>query len=302
MKDMYANLERRFKFNGYLGEPVFSNQKRGALQGCAFSMVAMNVAALAWFAATRRGFNAELFAQAAPLVKATLVCSDADWPQTSSLLCSAGSPDVRSGGYADDLHAAGTSKEGLKRVHWLTILWAEALCIQLNPDKSVVLGNLHLSVGAQNLKCVEDAKLLGDVVTFSQDLLEQPDMPDARLNTCVSRLTRCAHLPGSKEDRLGAAALAAIPVLYGSEFSRINSEQIAELRTRVWEVARQGKGRPKYACMEVLMTICSKGHLVDPAQFLDYRALLSFTRLAKFDVASLADLSFIWQKFHSGGV
>jgi len=63
MKDMYQNLTRRFKFNGYLGQPITSTGKRGALQGCAFSMVAMNVAALAWFAAIKRGFSLESWNQ-----------------------------------------------------------------------------------------------------------------------------------------------------------------------------------------------------------------------------------------------
>ena len=47
MQDLYLNLERRFKFNGILGEAVQPDGLRGAVQGCSFSMVIMNVAAMA---------------------------------------------------------------------------------------------------------------------------------------------------------------------------------------------------------------------------------------------------------------
>lgn len=95
MKGMYGNLERRFKLNGYLGEPILSDAKRGALQGRAFSMVAMNIAALAWFAAVQNGFSSAVLEPAVPVVKQLLCCSDDDWPGLRDKLLSRGSDSVR---------------------------------------------------------------------------------------------------------------------------------------------------------------------------------------------------------------
>ena len=54
------------------------------------------------------------------------------------------------------------------------------------------------------------------------------------------------------------------------------------------------------ACMEVLMTVFCKGHVVDPMQFLDYRTMLNFTRLAKFDLQSQQDLREVWSRYKQG--
>ena len=58
MRDQYSRITRRFKIRGFLGPPLSTpqppderggpHQWRGAAQGCAFWMYAMNCAALAW--------------------------------------------------------------------------------------------------------------------------------------------------------------------------------------------------------------------------------------------------------------
>ena len=58
MKDMYANLVRKFKFNGFLGAPIISDGLRSALQECVFSMIAMNVAVIVWFHIVHHKINA----------------------------------------------------------------------------------------------------------------------------------------------------------------------------------------------------------------------------------------------------
>eukprot|EP00435_Cladocopium_sp_Y103_P053727 s1703_g17.t1 len=81
----------------------------------------------------------------------------------------------------------------------------------------------------------------------------------------------------------------------------IPPELSAKLRVRIWEAVRGGAGRPLKACMEVLMTVFCKGHAVDPVQFLDYRTMMSFSRLAKLDRQSQHDLVFIWNFYHNNG-
>ena len=294
MKDMYGNLVRRFKFNGFLGEPITSTGLRGAMQGCAFSMVAMNVAAIAWFSVVYRGCNVEALQMARPSVQQVLG-NDMVWNDVRNALLLQGQDNVRQGGYADDLHVASPSMAGVTRAHWLTVLWAEALRMTLNASKSVALGNIRLKIGNQTLQCVKDAKILGDVINFRhEDFDGSLTMPDSRVNTCTARLARVSTLPGSKQDRLDAIAAAAIPVLFGGEFVSLPQEVGAKLRVRIWEAVRAGRGRPIRACMEVLMTIFSKGHAIDPIQFLDFRTMLSFARLAKLDQQARDDLTFLW--------
>ena len=48
------------------------------------------------------------------------------------------------------------------------------------------------------------------------------------------------------------------------------------------------------------MTVFCKGHVVDPMQFLDYRTMLNFTRLAKFDLQSQQDLREVWSRYKQG--
>eukprot|EP00435_Cladocopium_sp_Y103_P055216 s1703_g18.t1 len=158
MKDMYANLVRRFKFNGFLGEPISSSGLRGALQGCAFSMVAMNVAALAWFCVVRRGVNAEALQMAKHSVLQVLG-EELDWNAVHVALTSQGQEHVRQGGYADDLHVASSSSAGVTRAHWMTLLWASALQMKLNASKSFGLGNIQLKIGEQTLQCLPEAKI-----------------------------------------------------------------------------------------------------------------------------------------------
>ena len=301
MKDMYANLVRRFKFNGFLGEPISSDGLRGALQGCAFSMVAMNVAAIAWFCVVRNGVSTNALRLAQHSVQQVLGV-DLDWNRVQTALTSRGQDNVRQGGYADDLHVASCSAAGVTRAHWLTLLWASALCMKLNASKSFGLGNIQLKIGNQTLQCVQDTKILGDIVNFRQEDFDNVlHMPDSRVSICTARLTRISRLPGTKQDRLDAIAAAAIPVLFGSEFTALDSDLSAILRVRIWEAVRGGAGRPLKACMEVLMTVFCKGHAVDPVQFLDYRTMISFARLAKLDRQSQQDLDLIWNRYQNGG-
>ena len=298
MKDMYANLVRRFKFNGFLGEPISSDGLCGALQGCAFSMVAMNVAAIAWFCVVRNGVSTNLAQHSVQPVLGV----DLDWNRVQTALTSRGQDNVRQGGYADDLHVASCSAAGVTRAHWLTLLWASALCMKLNASKSFGLGNIQLKIGNQTLQCVQDTKILGDIVNFRQEEFDNVlHMPDSRVSICAARLTRISRLPGTKQDRLDAIAAAAIPVLFGSEFTALDSDLSAILRVRIWEAVRGGAGRPLKACMEVLMTVFCKGHAVDPVQFLDYRTMISFARLAKLDRQSQQDLDSIWNRYQNGG-
>ena len=215
-------------------------------------------------------------------------------------LLSTGGVELRSGGYADDLHVAGASKQAVTRAHQITVLWAKALYMKLNADKSFALGGVDLFVSGQQLRCISETQILGDLISFDHDLDFLPNMPEARVKTCLSRLARIAHLPGTKEDSLECIGLAAIPTLYGGEFTSLQPEVCAKIRTRIWEAVRSGAGRPMKACMEVLMTVFCKGHVVDPMQFLDYRTMLNFTRLAKFDLQSQQDLREVWSRYKQG--
>lgn len=89
-------------------------------------------------------------------------------------------------------------------------------------------------------------------------------------------------------------------MLYGGEFTKLQPEMRGKKRTRIWETVRSGAGRPMKACMEVFMTVFCKGHLVDPTQFLDDRSMLSFARLAKFDLQSQQDLREVWSRYSQG--
>ena len=181
MKDMYANLVRRFKFNGFLREPVSSDGLRGALQGSAFSMVAMNIAAIAWFCAVRNGVSTNALRLVQHSVQ-QVFGADLDWNQVQTGLTSRGQDNVRQGGCADDLHVASCSAAGVTRAHWLTLLWASALCMKLNPSKSFRLGNIQLKIGNQTLQCVQDTKILGNIVDFRQeDFNNVLHMPDSRV-------------------------------------------------------------------------------------------------------------------------
>ena len=171
--------------------------------------------------------------------------------------------------------------------------------MKLNADKSFALRGVDLFVSGQQLRCISETQILGDLISFDHDLEFLPDLPEARVNTCLSRLARIAHLPGTKEDRLECIGLAAIPTLYGGEFTKLQPEMCAKIRARIWEAVRSGAGRPMKACM-VLMTVFCKGHLVDPIQFLDYRAMLSFSRLARFDLQSQQDLRDVWSPYNQG--
>eukprot|EP00438_Fugacium_kawagutii_P022288 Skav233968 [mRNA] locus=scaffold1008:488878:491145:- [translate_table: standard] len=300
MRDMYANLVRRFKFNGFLGEPISSNGLRGALQGCAFSMIAMNITSLLWFHAVRSGFSEANLSFAKASVQQELG-EHLPWNELLSTLSASGLDSVRQGGYADDLHVASCSKPGVCRAHRMTVLWAAALRMKLNASKSIALGNVELNIGNQTLQCVSNATILGDVISFKhEEDVGLPSMPDARTTTCNARLARIAKLPGTKQDRLDAIALTAIPLLFGGEFSSLDPELCAKLRVRIWEAVRGGAGRPQKACMEVLMTIFCKGHLVDPVQFLDYRSLLTVASLARLDQQSQQDLVFLWNQYQRG--
>jgi hypothetical protein len=55
-------------------------------------------------------------------------------------------------------------KVEVKRAHLLTMMWAEALKMQLNPTKSVALGQIKLEIKGQKLKCEKIVKLLGGLV------------------------------------------------------------------------------------------------------------------------------------------
>lgn len=195
---------------------------------------------------------------------------------------------------------AGASKQTVTRAHQITFLWAKAFYMKLNADKSFALGGVDLFVSGQQLKCISETQILGDLISFDHDLGFLPNMPEARVKTCLSRLARIAHLPGTKEDRLECIGLPAIPTLYGGEFTSLQPEVCAKIRTRIWEAVRSGAGRPMKACMEVLMTVFCKGHVVDPMQFLDYRTMLNFTRLAKFDLQSQQDLREVWSRYKQG--
>lgn len=61
LRDMYANVERRFRVRSFLSSPLRGVGLRGAMQGCAFSMLLMNVAVLPWMTMVRAGVQPDMW-------------------------------------------------------------------------------------------------------------------------------------------------------------------------------------------------------------------------------------------------
>ena len=101
-------------------------------------------------------------------------------------------------GYADNLRVASCSAAGVTRTHSLTLLWASALCMKLNASKSFGLGNMQLKIRNQILECVQNSKILGNVVNFRQEKFEKMvSLPASRIfPICIAHLARISRLPG----------------------------------------------------------------------------------------------------------
>ena len=236
-------------------------------------MIMMNIAALAWFNAQSRGVDGALLERSKEVVQREAKWTNDQFDQARNLLTSerGRAHRVRLGGYADDLHLAGTNHSEIRRARWLTELWSIALYMKLNAEKSHALGQVDLCVQGHALSQITEAKILGDVLNFKRDNWESLPMARGRIATFCGRLARIARLPGSKENRLEAIGTSAIPVLFGGEFTPLDPKQGNELRRKVWASARGGTKLPWTTAIEILMTTFSTSNRPDSGSSLYIR-------------------------------
>ena len=288
LNDFYTNIVKRFKMRGFLGEPVFSDSMRGAIQGCSFSMIIMNAMTVPWFRSQRSGVHLhrspQLFDEAARLTQWGTIVT-----RKQARLMRQEDFGTRLGGYADDLHAVGSDNKSIHRAHNLTVFWATACRLKLNPDKSLVSGKVKLYIADKELAHTDDLRVLGWHLQRSSRC-KTWKIPQKRCDEADARLQRVARLPGNRDDRLSVVATAVIPVLYGIEIYPLEHSEANAFRRNVWRAARQGIQLPWPSALEVLFTICSPGFLVDPKQVADYRMVLLFAACRNLDDASILDM------------
>ena len=272
MKDMYCQIKRRFKVNGHLGATVTAEGKKGCVQGCAMSMIFCNAMTIMWFRAQEKGIDLSDKAWKELATDEKQATKNGGAAVRKSIASKA--KNLRVGGYADDIHAVSTSMDEIRRAHVISLAWSAVCGAAFNPKKSIALGKIKLSVGDKVIDMVSKFKILGRVLSIDGDLVEAPQERDKEMSR---RLRNLAQIPGSREDRLGVAATCVLPILFGMEAAhkdkkKLDAEQRRQ-RNEVWTAARAGKPPSNYQCQEVLFTVCSKGHLVDPCQFIDYRTV-----------------------------
>ena len=130
-------------------------------------MIVMNVSSLAWFFAHEKGFLPQEIQSFLPEIPEEL---RGDWGGAEiALISEEAAGDSRVGGYADDLHTAARDQRQTQRAHAITLLWAEAQGMKLNPGKSVSFGPGQLRIRGEVLQNVETVTLLGDCLRARQE-------------------------------------------------------------------------------------------------------------------------------------
>lgn len=270
LQDLYARIKRRFKIRGSLGKPMAPEGLRACIQGCALSMVCCNVVTLVWFHLQRKG----------------LACSEDAWRELQLAqqhlrqlafhnpliaLAAQVSHALRIGGYADDLHALSRDRRQAERAHFLTLAWVVAMGMKLNAKKSMSFGELKLKVDGVDVPTATILKLLGNLLE-AHGLMAQ-GAPD-RLAEAFRRVRRVALLPGSRKGRTDMISSTVLPVLYGFETAQYEYKELRDLRSAVWQGVRGGLLTSRAEAIEVLMTVCCKGHRTDPVQYIDHRTVM----------------------------
>ena len=197
---------------------------------------------------------------------------------------------TRLGGYADDLHAADVRNSALHRANNITIFWAAANRIKLNAPKSLVFGTVSLYIGGTELETTNDLKALGWHLQRSGDASEPWVMPHKRLDEAMERLQRVQKPPGDRDSKLQVVAASVLPVTFAIEMYPLNPRQTNQFRRAVWKSVRQGRNLASTTALEVLYTVCSQGHRLDPKQVADDRIVLLMAGANHIDEATAGDI------------
>ena len=126
----------------------------------------------------------------------------------------------------------------------LTLLWAAALGMKLNGKKSLAFEAAKLYVGEVDLTVVSKSEILGHMLHLDAQLAETTVMP----------------------------------VLYGLETAQFAYDTLRELVYDVWQAVRAGRSCSRVEAIEALLTICARGHQIDPVQYLAYRTVKTWIR------------------------
>eukprot|EP00929_Paragymnodinium_shiwhaense_P090074 TRINITY_DN502_c1_g2_i1.p1 TRINITY_DN502_c1_g2~~TRINITY_DN502_c1_g2_i1.p1 ORF type:complete len:1109 (-),score=239.20 TRINITY_DN502_c1_g2_i1:399-3725(-) len=296
MRDMYSGFSRRFKHNGVVGTELKSVQMRGALQGCSFSMIAMNTAVMLWFWALDEGLRDCADDKLAQMVRRAGYRDEEAVAEARR--CKEPASKLTRGGYADDIHVASSDGLQVSRAHCITVAWATALGMKLNAVKSLSF-NKALALDGTPFPEESIFKLLGDRLDarYAEDEERAVEsMENKRSKECRKRLKRIEMLPTGRKIRAATVATSALPTLYSQEFTPLANAENALVRREVWKSIRGGHEEQRAAAYEVLFSVFEKGHLVDPSQAMDYRTVVTFARLARYDSAANDNRRLVWQK------
>ena len=162
------DAHRRYKVAGRLGRKEQIAANRGLIQGCAISAAMMTVCTIPWARWVRDGLTvaddgdgADLRQGIEPVLRAHV---GDQWQGDEWDLMAEPANNLTFGGYIDDIHVASTDARQVRRAHLLTLVWAEAMQVELSTTKSKAWGGMHLRIRGTTLAQDDAGELLGEEV------------------------------------------------------------------------------------------------------------------------------------------
>ena len=249
LKGMYRQLRRRWKTGPMIGRSFESTN--GIIQGCAISVLLLNIFASTWAAAVHEHV-----------------------------------PGSRPKAYADDMGSTADSPQGVLDALRLSDEFMTLADMRVSAGKSNVWATSAdfraalqgASLSGERLKQVEQDRLLGAHLAFSRRAA--PTTLTKRLPECVAICERieAALLPLEARACLVASAVVSKST-YAAGACTPHKKKLRTLRASccraVWGQAN------RWRAPEIVFTTMTKGHIVDPQQAYAYSSLQTARRVLR---------------------
>ena len=258
---MHSQLQGRFKLpGGLVGEPFSSTN--GILQGCPISVILLNIYIQTWL---------------------NLIGDQV--------------PEAKSQSNADDLLLTAQTVEVLDHAIKVTELYAQDTGMLLSPKKSCIWATLphlreelwRLQIAGQCIPAVADCRYLGAFLGF--DLAKHKSRLSHHLEACKRICSRIqmTKLPMQLRELL-VASLATPRALHACCASAGSCKAQRSLRAAI---ARTIWGQANtWRANEILFTMLSRGHLVDPPQIEAFQCMTTLKRV----LTNMPDLVPVYQR------
>ena len=258
------NMRRRFKLGSSVG-PIMTNTN-SIMQGCPLAIIRINCLIAAW--------------------------SESISQNTSLTTC-------KLGAFVDDRSIRSTSIRELQEAINVTEQFDSAIDAIIEHNKTVVFATStsgrqqveHLTYQQQPLPSAPDERLLGGHLSFTKRRARK--LADQRANQYLQVAKRASMCPLNIRAREILLSTAGAPKYhYGLELGPCSVSLERTLRTAIVNALwRKRSSR----CIDVVLTICYKGHKFDPAQL---RMIKPF-QIARRQLLKHQDLRQLWQDIYA---